>query len=106
LPPGRAQRAFIMKNALMREFHGVFPYLVSPIDSDGRVMDGVLARLVDDLIAAGVHGLTPLGSKGGLALQGYAVGDPLPPQASLPAAGIAAVSRALEAVGALSKEIT
>jgi 4-hydroxy-tetrahydrodipicolinate synthase len=53
-----------MKNALMREFHGVFPYLVSPIDADGRVMDGVLARLVEDLIAAGVHGLTPLGSTG------------------------------------------
>jgi 4-hydroxy-tetrahydrodipicolinate synthase len=45
-------------------FHGVFPYLVSPVDGDGRVKDGVLARLVDHLIAAGVHGLTPLGSTG------------------------------------------
>ena len=44
--------------------HGVFPYLVSPIDADGRVMDGVLARLCDDLVAKGVHGLTPLGSTG------------------------------------------
>jgi 4-hydroxy-tetrahydrodipicolinate synthase len=48
----------------MNDFHGVFPYLVSPIDEAGRVKAGVLARLVDDLIAAGVHGLTPLGSTG------------------------------------------
>src|ERR1041385_6171524 len=46
------------------EFHGVFPYLVSPIDSAGHVMAEVLARLCDDLIGAGVHGLTPLGSTG------------------------------------------
>jgi 4-hydroxy-tetrahydrodipicolinate synthase len=46
------------------EFHGVFPYLVSPIDSSGEVKSEVLARLCDDLIQAGVHGLTPLGSTG------------------------------------------
>jgi 4-hydroxy-tetrahydrodipicolinate synthase len=46
------------------DFHGVFPYLVSPIDADGRIRTDVLARLCDDLIAAGVHGLTPLGSTG------------------------------------------
>ena len=46
------------------EFRGVFPYLVSPIDEHGRVLDAVLSRLVDDLIASGVHGLTPLGSTG------------------------------------------
>lgn len=45
-------------------FHGVFPYLVSPIGPDGRVLDDVLARLVDDLIGKGVHGLAPLGSTG------------------------------------------
>jgi 4-hydroxy-tetrahydrodipicolinate synthase len=48
----------------MSEFHGVFPYLVSPIDAAGNVMADVLGRLVDDLIVAGVHGLTPLGSTG------------------------------------------
>ena len=48
----------------MNGFHGVFPYLVSPIAADGRVMEGELRRLVDHLIAAGVHGLTPLGSTG------------------------------------------
>ncbi|MCC6198234.1 MAG: dihydrodipicolinate synthase family protein [Burkholderiales bacterium] len=47
-----------------RDFHGVFPYLVSPIDGEGRVKEAVLERLVDDLIRAGVHGLTPLGSTG------------------------------------------
>jgi 4-hydroxy-tetrahydrodipicolinate synthase len=45
-------------------FHGVFPYLVSPIDARGEVKADVLARLCDDLIAKGVHGLTPLGSTG------------------------------------------
>lgn len=48
----------------MTEFHGVFPYLVSPIDASGRVLTEVLARLCSDLIDAGVHGLTPLGSTG------------------------------------------
>src|SRR4051812_10056809 len=46
------------------ELHGVYPYLVSPIDENGRVKRDVLARLVDHLIANGVHGLTPLGSTG------------------------------------------
>lgn len=45
-------------------FHGVFPYLVSPVDDTGAVMRGVLARLCRDLIDAGVQGLTPLGSTG------------------------------------------
>jgi 4-hydroxy-tetrahydrodipicolinate synthase len=48
----------------MSDFHGVFPYLVSPVDSSGRVLADVLGRLASDLIAAGVHGLTPLGSTG------------------------------------------
>jgi dihydrodipicolinate synthase/N-acetylneuraminate lyase len=45
-------------------FHGVFPYLVSPVHETGEVNANVLARLCDDLIKAGVHGLTPLGSTG------------------------------------------
>jgi 4-hydroxy-tetrahydrodipicolinate synthase len=48
----------------MRTFHGVFPYLVSPLDPSGRVLTDVLGRLAGDLVAAGVHGLTPLGSTG------------------------------------------
>ena len=45
-------------------YHGVFPYLVSPLDGAGRVKRDVLAALVERLIGAGVHGLTPLGSTG------------------------------------------
>jgi len=48
----------------MSNFHGVFPYLVSPIDAQGRIKTDVLGRLCADLIKAGVHGLTPLGSTG------------------------------------------
>ncbi|SHI41322.1 4-hydroxy-tetrahydrodipicolinate synthase [Roseomonas rosea] len=48
----------------MQDLHGVFPYLVSPVGPDGAVLDQVLARLCEHLIAAGVHGLTPLGSTG------------------------------------------
>ena len=48
----------------MTDFHGVFPYLVSPVDAAGRVKTDILGRLANDLIKAGVHGLTPLGSTG------------------------------------------
>jgi len=48
----------------MTDFHGVFPYLVSSIDAQGRILTDVLGRLVSNLIKAGVHGVTPLGSTG------------------------------------------
>ncbi len=48
----------------MPDFHGVFPYLVSPLDSSGQIRSDVLGRLCEDLITCGVHGLTPLGSTG------------------------------------------
>jgi dihydrodipicolinate synthase/N-acetylneuraminate lyase len=53
-------------------FHGVFPYLVSPIHASGEVDSEVLARLCEDLIGAGVHGLTPLGSTGEFAYLSWA----------------------------------
>ena len=53
-------------------FHGVFPYLVSPVDASGAIRADVLARLCDDLIAAGVHGLSPLGSTGEFAYLSWA----------------------------------
>src|SRR5574340_1013033 len=56
----------------MTGFHGVFPYLVSPVDANGRIKGDVLARLCDDLIAAGVHGLAPLGSTGEFAYLSWA----------------------------------
>src|SRR5438876_11579444 len=48
----------------MSEFHGVFPYLVSPVDTSGRILSDVLGKLASDLIEEVVHGLTPLGSTG------------------------------------------
>src|SRR4051812_32396340 len=48
----------------MADFHGVFPYLVSPVDASGQLRTEVLALLCDELIKSGVHGLTPLGSTG------------------------------------------
>src|SRR5450432_4792383 len=56
----------------MPDFYGVFPYLVSPVDPDGKVRTEVLGRLCDDLIASGVHGLTPLGSTGEFAYLSHA----------------------------------
>jgi 4-hydroxy-tetrahydrodipicolinate synthase len=56
----------------MTDLHGVFPYLVSPVDGTGRVKADILGRLVDDLVVAGVHGLTPLGSTGEFAYLGNA----------------------------------
>lgn len=53
-------------------FHGVFPYLISPVDEAGDVKADVLARLCDDLIGAGVHGLAPLGSTGEFAYLSWA----------------------------------
>jgi 4-hydroxy-tetrahydrodipicolinate synthase len=52
------------------DLHGVFPYLVTPIDAAGRIKTDVLGKLCDDLINAGVHGLTPLGSTGEFAYLG------------------------------------
>jgi 4-hydroxy-tetrahydrodipicolinate synthase len=51
----------------MPELSGVFPYVVSPIDSSGTIKTRVLTKLCSDLINAGVHGLTPLGSTGEIA---------------------------------------
>ena len=57
---------------MTQAFRGVFPYLVSPVDERGEVKAQVLAQLCDDLIAAGVHGLTPLGSTGEFAYLSWA----------------------------------
>lgn len=67
-------------------FHGVFPYLVSPIDAHGRVKTDVLGKLCADLIKAGVHGLTPLGSTGEFAYLTHAQKETVV-QATIEAAG-------------------
>ncbi len=53
-------------------FHGVFPYVVSPVLPSGEIDAPVLARLCDDLVGAGVHGLSPLGSTGEFAYLSWA----------------------------------
>ena len=47
-----------------KPLHGIIPYLVSPVEADGRVREAALRRLVSHLIAQGVHGISPLGSTG------------------------------------------
>ena len=51
-----------MNTKILPGWRGVMPYLVSPLNGDGSVASDVLARLIDNLIDAGVHGLSPLGS--------------------------------------------
>src|SRR5579859_2573686 len=43
---------------------GIYPYLVTPANADGSINETVLAQLVNDLIEAGVNGISPLGSTG------------------------------------------
>jgi dihydrodipicolinate synthase/N-acetylneuraminate lyase len=45
-------------------FHGVFPYVVTPVSETGEIKADVLSTLCNDLIESGVHGLSPLGSTG------------------------------------------
>jgi dihydrodipicolinate synthase/N-acetylneuraminate lyase len=56
----------------MPDFHGVFPYLATPTTAGGEINRDVLARLCNDLIGQGVHGLTPLGSTGEFAYLDFA----------------------------------
>ena len=55
-----------------RQLRGVVPYLPTPFTRDGAVDEVALRRLSDHLIAAGVHGLTPLGSTGEFAYLDFA----------------------------------
>lgn len=47
-----------------KTFEGIYPYIVSPVGVDGKILEKPLRRLVSHLIDCGVHGLTPLGSTG------------------------------------------
>lgn len=49
------------------DFRGIVPPIVTPLNTDGSVNHGDLARLVEHLIAAGVHGLFVMGSTGQVA---------------------------------------
>lgn len=56
----------------IRDLRGVVPYLPTPLTPGGEVDAEALKRLCDHLIAAGVHGLTPLGSTGEFAYLDFA----------------------------------
>jgi 4-hydroxy-tetrahydrodipicolinate synthase len=51
---------------------GVVPYLPTPFAADGTLNTAALKPLIDHLIDAGVHGLTPLGSTGEFAYLDFA----------------------------------
>jgi len=46
------------------ELHGVLPALVTPLRQDGAVDEPAIGRLVEHVLAGGVHGLLALGSTG------------------------------------------
>lgn len=45
----------------MPTIHGIIPIVYTPFDADGRIIEADVRRLVDFLIAAGVHGLAAVG---------------------------------------------
>ncbi len=48
----------------VEDLHGVLPALATPLTRDGAVDEPAIARLVEHVLAGGVHGLLPLGSTG------------------------------------------
>jgi 4-hydroxy-tetrahydrodipicolinate synthase len=53
-----------MENERTSPFHGVVPYIVTPLDGAGQLDADAVHKLCDDLIHDGVHGIAPLGSTG------------------------------------------
>jgi 4-hydroxy-tetrahydrodipicolinate synthase len=51
----------------LHELRGVLPALVTPLTRDGAVDEPAIKRLVDHVLAGGVHGLLALGSTGEVA---------------------------------------
>jgi 4-hydroxy-tetrahydrodipicolinate synthase len=49
-----------MSNSL----HGIVAYPITPFTRSDRVDEALLARLVEDMVSAGVHAIAPLGSTG------------------------------------------
>src|SRR3984893_13835331 len=55
----------------IEELSGVLPALVTPVHRDGTADEAGIKRLVDHVLAAGVHGVLALGSTG----EGAALGE-------------------------------
>src|SRR5882762_425393 len=51
----------------IKELRGVLPALVTPLHRDGAVDEPAIQRLVEHVLAGGVHGLLALGSTGEVA---------------------------------------
>ena len=56
----------------VEDLRGVLPALATPLTRDGEVDVSAVGRLVDQVLAGGVHGLLPLGSTGEVASLGEA----------------------------------
>jgi dihydrodipicolinate synthase/N-acetylneuraminate lyase len=48
----------------VKNLHGVLPALITPVTREGAVEEAGTRRLVEHVLAGGVHGLLPLGSTG------------------------------------------
>src|ERR1700675_158145 len=48
----------------LKDLRGVLPALATPLTRDGEVDEPAVQRLVEHVLAGGVHGLLPLGSTG------------------------------------------
>ncbi len=46
------------------QLHGIVAYPITPFNTNGRVDEVLLSRIVDDMLNAGVHAIAPLGSTG------------------------------------------
>ena len=44
--------------------HGILPAMITPLDENGKVNLPVLRKLIDHLIAGGVHGIFAIGTTG------------------------------------------
>jgi len=56
----------------LHELRGVLPALVTPLHRDGAVDEPAISRLVEHVLAGGVHGVLALGSTGEVASLGQA----------------------------------
>jgi 4-hydroxy-tetrahydrodipicolinate synthase len=60
----RTIKETVVDHGKQQGWSGVFPYLPTPMRPNGEPGTLVLAQLVENVISAGVHGITPLGSSG------------------------------------------
>ena len=47
-----------------KEFFGVYPALITPLDSDGKLNESAMRKVIEFNISAGVHGFWVAGGAG------------------------------------------